>query len=77
MQQQTETEFNGNIEPKYFNIHDLSKFLGVKERTIRAYVYHREIPYLKLNKLLRFDVKEINKWLQKKTTSYPVMEGAE
>lgn len=44
----------------------LSRMLGVPVKTIRAWVYKREIPYYKLGKLVRFNLKDIKVWVESK-----------
>lgn len=51
---------------KLLNIKQLSEKLNVKPRTIYDWKYKRQIPFIKLGKLLRFDEEIIDKWLKKK-----------
>ena len=44
------------------SVRSLSQMLDVKERTIREWVAKREIPYHKLGRLVRFDIKQIQTW---------------
>jgi excisionase family DNA binding protein len=47
------------------DVHELSHWLRVSVNTIYGYVNQRKIPCLKVNGALRFDVKDIEKWLEK------------
>lgn len=48
-------------------IEDIAKILNVREATVKSYVYHKQIPFLKIGGNLRFDLKEIHKWLDTKS----------
>ena len=37
--------------------------LGTTERHVRELIYRREIPYLKVGRLVRFDTAELDQWL--------------
>ena len=45
---------------------ELSNLLGVSEKTLYGWVHQRKIPFLKMGGLLRFDLGDIEKWIQKK-----------
>ena len=46
-----------------WTVTDTADFLKVSEKTIYDWVYKREIPFIKLRRLLRFRPSEIAKWL--------------
>lgn len=48
-----------------WNVMDTAAFLSVSEKTIYDWVHKREIPFVKVKRLLRFRPTEIAKWLQK------------
>jgi excisionase family DNA binding protein len=52
------------MDKKYLNINELSVYLGLKVGTIYVWVCQRKIPYIKLGRLLRFDIKEIDDWMK-------------
>jgi len=58
--------FPNNDSPELISIPTLSLMLGVPVNTIRAWVYKRQIPYYKLGKLVRFNLKEIRVWVEAK-----------
>ena len=66
-------ENENNINQKYFNIHQLAQYTGTKESTIRAYIFQREIPYIKINKMIRFNISDIDQWLKEKSISCPTI----
>ncbi|MBL7132223.1 MAG: helix-turn-helix domain-containing protein [Candidatus Omnitrophica bacterium] len=50
------------MEKRYIGIKELSQYLSVPEKTIRWWVWQRQLPYRKFGRLLRFDLYEIEKW---------------
>ena len=50
--------------PRLLNVGELADVLGVNVRHIRRLVFERRVPYLKWGRLVRFDPREIDKWLQ-------------
>ncbi len=49
---------------KLLDIKELSDYLGITEGTVYVWVCHRKIPYIKVGRLVKFDVKKIEKWLE-------------
>jgi len=54
------------MERRFLGIKQLAEYLGVKEGTVYAWVFQKKIPYLKIGKLVKFDVREIEAWLEDK-----------
>ncbi|MBF0489365.1 MAG: helix-turn-helix domain-containing protein [Candidatus Omnitrophica bacterium] len=54
------------IERRFLGIDDFSDYLGVPKGTLYVWVCQKKIPYLKIGKLLKFDMKEIEPWLKDK-----------
>lgn len=54
------------MERRFIGIEDLSKYLGLTKGTLYVWVCQRRIPYLKIGKLLKFDIIEIDQWLKEK-----------
>lgn len=50
---------------KYVRATDVALYTGLKLPTIRAYVLNKQIPFIKCNGVLLFDLGEIDKWLSK------------
>jgi excisionase family DNA binding protein len=46
---------------------ELAKFLGVSPRTVDSYVSSRRIPYIKLGRLVRFRLADVERALQRFT----------
>jgi len=54
------------MERRYLKIGDLAEYLGLTKGTLYVWVCQRRIPYLKIGKLLKFDIIEIEQWLKDK-----------
>jgi excisionase family DNA binding protein len=54
------------IERRYLGIDDFADYLGVPKGTLYVWVCKKKIPYLKIGKLLKFDLKEIEPWLKER-----------
>ena len=48
----------------YLSIEGLAKYLNVAEKTVRKWVFNRDIPYHKIKKIIRFRVSEIEQWVE-------------
>jgi len=59
---------------KLLNIKEVAGIIGVKESTIRSWVFVRKIPFKKIHGVIRFDPDEIRKFIDgkwvKKRKSY-------
>ena len=53
-----------SIEKGYWNVEELSRYLGVKPSTIYELVKEGEIPYYELHKMKRFKKEEIDAWME-------------
>lgn len=54
------------IEKRYLGLDDFSEYIGVPKSTLYVWVCRKKIPYLKIGKLVKFDLKEIEPWLREK-----------
>lgn len=50
--------------PQLVDIPALAEHLGVTPRHVRRLVAERRIPFVKWGHLIRFDVAEVNRWLE-------------
>jgi len=55
------------MEKRFLNVEELAEYLGISTNTVYAWVCQRKIPYLKIGKLVKFDLTKIEQWLDKKT----------
>jgi excisionase family DNA binding protein len=49
-----------------WTVKDLAEYLRVEKKTIYDWVHKREIPFQKVNRLVRFRPKEVEAWLSSK-----------
>jgi excisionase family DNA binding protein len=54
------------MERRYIGIEDLARYLDMPKGTLYVWVCHRRIPYLKIGRLVKFDLREIEDWLKDK-----------
>jgi len=47
-------------------INQLSEVINVKKKTLYDWAHKGQIPYIKLGRLLRFDLAEIETWLKRR-----------
>ncbi len=45
-------------------IHEVSLILNIKISRLRTAVFRREIPVIRIGRLLRFDYKDISNWVE-------------
>ena len=48
---------------KLISTKELSDRIGVKEGTIRVWVYKQEIPFVRVRSLVRFDPDAVERWI--------------
>jgi len=54
------------MDKRYISIPELAEYLTISPNTVRSWVWQRSIPYLKIGRLVKFDIIEINNWLKDK-----------
>jgi excisionase family DNA binding protein len=52
------------MEKRFLGIKELSAYLGIAEGTAYVWVCHRKIPFVKVGRLVKFDVRKIDAWVQ-------------
>ena len=50
-------------EQGLIDIAHVSEHLGVKVNTVYSWVNQRKIPYVKVGRLIKFDLQDINQWI--------------
>ena len=48
---------------QHWSTKELAKRLDVKESTVRSWVFKKQIPHVKIGRLVRFKESAIQKWL--------------
>ena len=51
------------IQKRLLTIKEASEYLGISEKGLYNMIYRREIPFVKLGGKLRFDIIDIEKWI--------------
>ncbi len=44
-------------------------FLKIKKSRLRTAIFRKEIPYIKIGRLIRFDLNDLHEWIDKLKTS--------
>ena len=51
------------IEKRFIGVKELATYLDIRVNTVYSWVSMRKIPYVKMGRLVKFDLKEIDKWV--------------
>jgi len=54
------------MEKRFLGLEELSQYLGLAKGTLYIWVCHKQIPYYKVGRLLRFSLPEIEVWLKER-----------
>lgn len=54
------------MEKRLVDVKELAVYMQVKANTLYSWVSQKQIPYKKVGRLVRFDVQEIDRWLNEK-----------
>lgn len=61
-----EVNLRKTMQKRFLDVKELSGYLGVKEGTLYVWVCYKKIPHVKMGKLVKFDLQEIENWLKTK-----------
>ena len=61
----------------YLTIEELADHLKLAQQTIRRWVLNREVPFVKIKKVIRFRVSEIEKWIDEGCFTFLQEHGGE
>ncbi|MFA5858406.1 MAG: helix-turn-helix domain-containing protein [Elusimicrobiota bacterium] len=53
------------MEQKLLSITEVSEYLGLSKNTIYSWIWQRKIPYVKCGRLVKFDKKDIDQWIER------------
>ena len=56
---------NKQMEKRLLDINECAAYLGISKNTLCSWINQRKIPYIKCGHPLRFDIKDIDTWLDK------------
>lgn len=48
---------------RFLDVKQVSEMLNIKQSTLRNWILNRRIPYVHLNKLVRFKESDLTKWI--------------
>jgi len=51
------------MDKRFLGIRQLAEYLGIAEGTLYVWVCHRKIPYVKVGRLVKFDMQKLEVWL--------------
>jgi excisionase family DNA binding protein len=51
---------------RFLGVKDLAEYLGVPINTLRSWVWMRKIPYIKLGRIVKFDLRDIDEWIRER-----------
>lgn len=54
------------IEKRYVGVRELTEYLSIPKGSLYVMVCEKRIPYLKIGRRLKFDLKAIDGWLENK-----------
>lgn len=60
---------------KYIGVAGLAAYLAVSANTVRSWVWQRQIPYVKVGRLVRFDIVEVEEWLRERRKEVVSIDG--
>jgi excisionase family DNA binding protein len=55
------------VRPRLVTIHDCSVYLGLSVHTLYTMVSERRIPFVKVGRLVKFDLSLVDAWINKRT----------
>ena len=55
------------MEKEICGIKEIAKYLNISESGVRKLVREKRIPYFKVLSCIKFDIKEINEWVNEST----------
>ncbi len=53
------------MDRRYLSPQELSDYTGLDVSTIYLWVRQRKMPFIKISRLVKFDIRKIDNWLQK------------
>lgn len=58
------------FDNKFLSISQLGLILDVPEKTIRHWIYRREIPHYKIGRHIRFALSEVQRWISERKVQH-------
>jgi excisionase family DNA binding protein len=57
------------MDNRLVDVKAVVELLGVKEKTLYSWVNQRKIPYVKVGRLLRFDLSKVEEWIKENSVA--------
>lgn len=51
------------MEKRFIGTEEIAEYMDLSVNTIYSWVYSRKIPFFKMGRLVKFDLKEIDNWM--------------
>jgi excisionase family DNA binding protein len=61
----SDKERAGREEVRLLNIKEAARFLGTTDKTLSTKIWRREIPFIKLGRSVRFDVRDLEALIER------------
>ena len=58
----------GIVTRRLLSIGEASEYMGVSKRTLYRMIRGHQIPFLRIGRLVKFDLEQIEKWIAKQST---------
>jgi len=55
---------NTYINKRFIGPEGLAEYLDIRLNTVRSWVWQKKIPYVKMGRLVKFDLREVDEWLK-------------
>jgi excisionase family DNA binding protein len=59
---------DSNLVPRLMTVTDAARYLAVSVSTLYGWVYQRRIPFVKVGRALRFEVVDLDSFIQRNRT---------
>ncbi|MCX5687368.1 MAG: excisionase family DNA-binding protein [Candidatus Omnitrophica bacterium] len=63
------------MDKRYIDIKEASGYLGIQVSTIYSWTHQKQIPYIKMGRLLKFDLLDLDKWVLTKRVVNEEIDG--
>lgn len=57
---------------RFLTVKDVSEITGIRETTIRAWIFQRKIPFVRIGRLVRIKQSDFNEWIGRSDYQKPL-----
>jgi len=54
------------MNKRFIGITGLSEYLDISKNTVYSWIWQRKIPYVKIGRLVKFDLRKIEDWIKER-----------